>query len=1195
MKWNNCCMVVSATVVALVFNGCCWFGDSFESILSKAKSRQYEMLQEYVRAKRFGQPIPKLEGAQLDGLCGDCLTTEQRRKVVAAVDAEYNRGKRELVFSKWVDYRVSDIGNRITALVAKGRENAATNGFELARGCFEEAREAGWQGSVLNVDLGGSIVPEVYEPVHKAAVDLIDEKVGVAEWPVVEYEMNLIVSNAVAAADLESGIEKLKNYRHIRAYTKVLDGKVAALVKELQRLGVTTQATDRIVQKTQEWMRQYENLSDLSDKSITEKKTIGGGAKGVDESIYKRLLKEYEEALLTYDCTNANTKKIIDALAKAIAASVDCLPKPPPAVEVESLRLVRLGATALNARIDKLRQVNIGHLNASLEESRLRGKEINDLLKGDPSAAFAKVGRILLGVEKANEIVRSLAMKKLLTEINPAIWEARSKEMWRQVDKFVKENKCIEGVAWFSSYNPYVRTYAEEIDSAYAAIVKSAIETGIPDARVREIMDEAAKTAAELAYLADYTDKLVDEVTPGTKIPADKIAAFEKAVDDCHASLVRNGCIESNAVKVVAAIRARFATERALLEADIHKDVLYLGSNALNLRLRNLKTDCVGALIGRCTSALIQQNRFDEARSAIRGIALSGDADFDEKVYAMRIGVLSTVVNPVQCEKRKAEITSYIDGCWKKGDYRAIRDWMGKYPYVHDSYPDLTKAAKAMQTAMENLKIDEPDPERYVEKILSSVRGKIEAASSGYRLEKPTPDLGELERAVGLFEKAYIAQYYNKDEVAAVCDGIRADILLFLDKPTVAMTTAEVNAVLKAHMEDEVRRHIVADAESRKPRYKLADDPVQAELVKNAVLDAAKKGLVAFTAGKDKDAVYAEMAGAVELPALEWLRNLWNELNEPREVPSVAEAEGLPFGELVDMLVQRQEYLEFLADMDKEVVYDSQIAMAEDAIAKQLCATNAVSLLQSNAMLGEYARTMRLLKQAKTLNKDQGAAMVFGAIYLDQPAVFVRALELGADVNSVSARDPLKRNALLLAIQLGRTSFVHRLVDRGARLSAIDSNGDTAIHYAVRRGNLAVLKAMVAKVDVNVANGGGETALFDAARMNEPAVVQVLLDAKANVRKANIAGFTAFDAACESGSRDVLEALASADAVFGPQQLIIAARNNRLSVAQWLVSKGVDVNAPGVVEASERAPAVRAFLLRQGGVVPVASAENMRK
>ena len=58
---------------------------------------------------------------------------------------------------------------------------------------------------------------------------------------------------------------------------------------------------------------------------------------------------------------------------------------------------------------------------------------------------------------------------------------------------------------------------------------------------------------------------------------------------------------------------------------------------------------------------------------------------------------------------------------------------------------------------------------------------------------------------------------------------------------------------------------------------------------------------------------------------------------------------------------------------------------------------------------------MRLLKQAKTLNKDQGAALVFGAVYLDQPAVLVRALELGADVNAVSPRDPLGRSALLLS------------------------------------------------------------------------------------------------------------------------------------------------------------------------------------
>ena len=79
----------------------------------------------------------------------------------------------------------------------------------------------------------------------------------------------------------------------------------------------------------------------------------------------------------------------------------------------------------------------------------------------------------------------------------------------------------------------------------------------------------------------------------------------------------------------------------------------------------------------------------------------------------------------------------------------------------------------------------------------------------------------------------------------------------------------------------------------------------------------------------------------------------------------------------------------------------------------------------------------------------------------------------------------------------------------------------------------------------------------------------------------------------------MLDALASAGSEYGPEQLIIAAENGRLAVAQWLVAKGVDVNAPGVMAAAKKfndanpdskdvakkANPVLEFLLHQGGIL----------
>ena len=278
-------------------------------------------------------------------------------------------------------------------------------------------------------------------------------------------------------------------------------------------------------------------------------------------------------------------------------------------------------------------------------------------------------------------------------------------------------------------------------------------------------------------------------------------------------------------------------------------------------------------------------------------------------------------------------------------------------------------------------------------------------------------------------------------------------------------------------------------------------------------------------------------------------------------------------------------YAKLLAEIDAEVSFDSQIAMAEDAIAKQLGIKCPAANLKMNALLGEYARTMRLLKLGKKIEKAQATVALLGGVYLDQPAVVTRALELGADVNGTSDRDPFARTGILLAIQVGHISFIKQLADAKAALNPVDAKGDTALHYAVRRGNLAVVKAMLAKNDVNKANAQGESAIFIAVRKNQAAIAAALTAAKADVTVKNAKGVSVMDAACLAGSRDVLDVLGDAGAEYGPAQLIIAAQKNRLAVAQWLIGKGVDVNAPGVMEATVCKTDTQCYLVHEGGLL----------
>ena len=73
-------------------------------------------------------------------------------------------------------------------------------------------------------------------------------------------------------------------------------------------------------------------------------------------------------------------------------------------------------------------------------------------------------------------------------------------------------------------------------------------------------------------------------------------------------------------------------------------------------------------------------------------------------------------------------------------------------------------------------------------------------------------------------------------------------------------------------------------------------------------------------------------------------------------------------------------YAKLLADIDAEVSFDSQIAMAEDAIAKQLGIKCPFAYLRMNALLGEYARTMRLLKLGKKIDTEQATVVLLGGV-----------------------------------------------------------------------------------------------------------------------------------------------------------------------------------------------------------------------
>ena len=126
--------------------------------------------------------------------------------------------------------------------------------------------------------------------------------------------------------------------------------------------------------------------------------------------------------------------------------------------------------------------------------------------------------------------------------------------------------------------------------------------------------------------------------------------------------------------------------------------------------------------------------------------------------------------------------------------------------------------------------------------------------------------------------------------------------------------------------------------------------------------------------------------------------------------------------------------------------------------------------------------------------------------------------------------------SLFQAVQANDPAKVRKLIEAGgANKDAPGAEGRTALMLAAGKGYTAVVQALIdKKANMELADREGQTALIWAAREGHTAVVQALIDKKANMELADREGQTA---------------------------LIWAAREGHTAVVQALINAGADVNA----------------------------------
>ena len=221
-----------------------------------------------------------------------------------------------------------------------------------------------------------------------------------------------------------------------------------------------------------------------------------------------------------------------------------------------------------------------------------------------------------------------------------------------------------------------------------------------------------------------------------------------------------------------------------------------------------------------------------------------------------------------------------------------------------------------------------------------------------------------------------------------------------------------------------------------------------------------------------------------------------------------------------------------------------------------------------------YTKTVRSLVGLEEVDVDEvdgdqrGNTALHEAEEEGRADVVPELIDAGADIEE---KDSKGRTPLLRACLEGHLDTVKVLVQAGAELRVTGRNGDTCLITASRKGHTETVRYLVGleQVDVDEVRGDqrGNTALYEAVSQNHADVVQVLIDAGADIEEEDSDGRTPLLRACMVGSLDAVRVLVKAGAKprvrdrYGDTCLITASRAGHTEIVRYLVDLGqVDVD-----------------------------------
>jgi ankyrin repeat protein len=165
--------------------------------------------------------------------------------------------------------------------------------------------------------------------------------------------------------------------------------------------------------------------------------------------------------------------------------------------------------------------------------------------------------------------------------------------------------------------------------------------------------------------------------------------------------------------------------------------------------------------------------------------------------------------------------------------------------------------------------------------------------------------------------------------------------------------------------------------------------------------------------------------------------------------------------------------------------------------------------------------------------------------------------------------------ALMQAAHSGNVEEVNNLAAKltPQQIDKTNAKGNNALMIAAAKGNVAVVEALIEqKADINIANNDGKNALMFAAQIGNVAVVKMLLDKGANINALTDDGSTALTFAAQIGKGEVVKMLLDPKRQLNPEQinhannngftaLMFAVQGGNVNLVQTLLDNGANINA----------------------------------